>query len=136
MNDALQERRDRQSKMARQIIGLVESALILTAWMQRNRHDEVGALQDARAGDAHQLTKRRRNRPAALVFQRVDDFLHPPFISIDRARPVHALIGAEPIEQRRRQAQIRPAVFADCAVQRMKEWPLARRARRLKERSE
>jgi hypothetical protein len=44
------------------------------------------------------------------------------------------LIGAQPIDERRRQAQIRPAAFADRAVQRMKKWFLARRARRLKER--
>jgi len=62
----------------------------------------------------------------------MDDFLHPPFISIDRARPVHAVIGAQSIEQRRRQAQIGPAVFADRTTQRMKERLAAARTGRLK----
>jgi len=132
VNDALQQWHHWQSQVPRKIIRLIESALILTAWMQRNRHDEVGALQDARAGAAHQLTKRRRNRSAALVFQCLDDFLHAPFISIDRARPVHTLIDAQAIEQRRRKAQIGPAVFADRAVQRMRERFSAARAGRLK----
>jgi hypothetical protein len=62
----------------------------------------------------------------------MNDFFHPPFIAIDGARPVDTLIGPHSIEQWRRQAQRRPAALADGAVQRMLEWLLARRARRLK----
>jgi hypothetical protein len=64
----------------------------------------------------------------------MDDFLHAPLIPIDGACPVDALIAAQCIEQRRREAQIGPAVFADSPVQWMVERLPAPRARRLEER--
>ncbi len=44
-HDALQQRDDRHAEMPREIVGLIESALILAARMQRHRHDDVGILQ-------------------------------------------------------------------------------------------
>jgi len=134
MNDALQQRRQRQTQMPREILGLIKAALIFAPWMQGHGHDEIGVLQDARSRGPHQRAERRRYRSAALILQRMDDFLHAPVIAIDRARPVHALIGTQAIKQRRCKTQISPAVFADRAVERMKEWFLASRARRLEQR--
>src|SRR5215510_12495024 len=104
--------------------------------MQWHRHDEVGILQDARAGRAHQRSKRAGDRSSTLVLQRMNDLLHAPFIPVNRAGPVDAITGAQPIDDRRRQAERRPAVVADGAVQRMLEWSAASRARRLEERRE
>jgi hypothetical protein len=63
----------------------------------------------------------------------MDDFLHASFITIDRARPVDPLITAQAIDERRGETELSPAVFADRAIQRMRERLSARRARRLKE---
>jgi hypothetical protein len=43
------------------------------------------------------------------------------------------VVGTQPIEQRRREMELRPAVFAHRAIQRMRERLSARRARRLEE---
>jgi len=53
---------------------------------------------------------------------------------IDGARPRDRPIGVVALDQPRRQAKARPAVFADGAVERARQRPLARRARRLEER--
>jgi hypothetical protein len=128
-----QERRDANAEVSREIIGLIEAALIFAAPMQRNRHDKVGIAQEPGTGCSHQASKRPGNRSALLVFQRMDDFFHTSVIAIDRARPVDALVGPQPIEERRRKMELGPAVFAHRAIQRMRQRLSARRAWRLEE---
>ena len=86
MLDAGEQTGDWNVEMTRQVLRLIEPALILASRMQRNRHDEVRVLQNPRAGRAHQLAKRRCDRPAALVFQRMDCIYlgaseYPPLLS-------------------------------------------------------
>ena len=131
VDDAFQERHDGNAEVSREIIGLIEAALIFPAPMQRNRHDEVGIAQEPGTGCAHHASKRPGNRSALLVFQRMDDFFHASVIAIDGARPVDALVGTQPIEERRREMELGPAVFAHRAIQRMRERLSARRAWRL-----
>jgi len=104
--------------------------------MQRHGHHHVGVSQQRRSAIAHQPAEPRRNRSSPLVLQRVNDLLHPPFVAIDRRRPVDCVAGAEAQVQSRRQAERPPAVFADGAVERMDQRLLTGRARRLEQRRE
>jgi len=115
-HDALQQRDYRNAEMPRKILCLIEAALILPARMQRHGHDDIRVPQDPRARHLHQIAKRPRDRSAPLVLQRMDDFLHAPFVAIDGARPIDAVIGVQLIEQARREAKTRPAVVAHRAA--------------------
>ena len=46
-DDALEQRHDRQAELPRQIVGLIEPALILAPRMQRHRHDDVGVARSS-----------------------------------------------------------------------------------------
>jgi hypothetical protein len=61
------------------------------------------------------------------------DLFHAPVVVIDGASPGDGVIGREALVQRRRQAQARPAVFADGAVQGMEQPLPASGTRRLEE---
>ena len=55
--------------------------------VQRDGNDAICIAQQCRCGFLHRGTEPRRDRPPAIVLERVDDVLHPAVVSRDGRRP-------------------------------------------------
>ena len=126
MSDSPQQRMDRRAEMDREFMGLIESTAILAPAMQRNRDYAIGVAQDCRARLTHQRAEAWRDRVASIVLQRVNDVFHPAVVGIDGGLPGDRVRLRETLAQRCRDADARPADFADRAIQ----WTLQRRPAR------
>ena len=63
----------RHAQRARKIGRLIEAAVQPLPRVQRHRHDRIAAIQHGPACIPQQRAERARERPAAVVFERVDD---------------------------------------------------------------
>jgi hypothetical protein len=81
---AAQHATDRQSKPSGEIFCLIEPTMALSPPMQRYGHDEVGSEQDLSTVGSHQPGQTRRDRSAAIVFQRVNQISKRSLVRSDR----------------------------------------------------
>jgi hypothetical protein len=88
---------DRRPEVARDLACLIEAPLILTAPVERDRHDAFDTLDEVRSTLAHSFGQRARQRLPARIFERVNDLSQRAFVlpdgtgSIDRALSFAAL---------------------------------------------
>jgi hypothetical protein len=80
---------DRQSHVSRQIFSLIESALTTSGRMKRNRHGQISMGENVRPTRLHQRAERLRQRPSAVVLERVNDRSKRPVVRADSARTVN-----------------------------------------------
>jgi hypothetical protein len=73
VTDATQDPPHRQPELAREVIGLIESALHRPERMERDRNHRIGAREQVAPGLAQQGGQRRGQHAAALVLERVDN---------------------------------------------------------------
>jgi hypothetical protein len=87
----------RRPEVARDLACLIEAPLILTAPVERDRHDAVHVIDELRSTLAHSFGQRARQRLPARIFERVNDLSQRAFVlpdrtgSIDRALSFAAL---------------------------------------------
>ena len=117
--------------MQGEIVSLIESPAVFAARVQRDGHDAIGIAKQLDAAVTHQRTEARRNRTAPIVFQRVNDVLHPPVVFVHRTRPADRVRGVEADLENRPVPDAGPAHLAHRPVQRMTQALAAGRARRL-----
>ena len=130
---AFKQWNDWRAEMDREIVRLIESAGVFAARMQRDRDNAIGFAQHLGATLTHQRAEPRRNRAPAIVFQRVNDVLHPPVVLVHGGGPADGVRGVE-AEIQRLVPNAGPAHVADRPVERVTEAFAARRTRRLKQR--
>src|SRR5687768_7079020 len=108
--------------MQREVVRLIETAAVFTPRMQGYRNHGVGVAQYPGAALAHDRAEARCNRAPAIVFQGVNDVLHPSVIGGHGRRPADDARCVEVHVERRREPNAGPAYFAHRSVQRMTEW--------------
>ncbi len=70
---AAQTIRERQAEMTRQLARLIEPARTLAGTVQRNRHHDVGAIENLPAGIAHARREGTSKSLTPAVLERVHD---------------------------------------------------------------
>ncbi len=148
--DSPKEARHGQAQMPGEIGGLVETALTPSRWVQGNRHDGVGTVENPRAAFAHTRSERACDRSPRVVLQRVDDGSESAVVLADRtpsrdpARHSPASratsggqtdrarqrIAADLAKRRRERLDRSPALGADRSARRFVQRFAARRAGR------
>jgi hypothetical protein len=73
VTDATQNSPHRQTELAREVVGLIESALHRPERMERDRNHRIGAREEVAPGLAQQGRKRRGEHAPPLVLERVDN---------------------------------------------------------------
>jgi hypothetical protein len=64
---------NRQADASRKVVGLIESALHASPWVQRHGHDRIRAGEHGFARVDHHLCQRRCEGAAPVVLEGVDD---------------------------------------------------------------
>jgi hypothetical protein len=72
VSHALQRVNDRESKVSREIVGLVEPSLALTCAMEWNRHGHIAPIENIGSRCPHQRRETGRNRPPTVILQGMD----------------------------------------------------------------
>jgi hypothetical protein len=133
MPDSLEQRHHRRAKVNGERFRLVEAATKLTPGVQGNRHHAIRVPEHCGAGLAHECAKSRRDRLAAIVFERMDDVLHPAVVGVNGQLPRQRVGFIEMRVWQWRDADARPTGFTHGAIERVCERPTARRARRFEQ---
>ena len=76
----------RQTKAARELAGLIETARSLPPTMKRNRHHAVGIFKHLSAALPHHRRETGGKRTAPVVLERVNNLAQHSFILPDRPR--------------------------------------------------
>ena len=87
-------RADWHAQVAREVGGLIESALSPPRRVERHRNRPIGAGQHVGAADAHQFGQRPRQRSSPFVFERVHDRAQRAVVCADGTRAIHLAVAA------------------------------------------
>jgi len=76
----------RQTKVARELAGLIETTRSFSSSMKRNRDHAIGVFKHLSAAPSHHRRETGCERTAPVVFERVNNLAQRPFILPDRSR--------------------------------------------------
>lgn len=105
--------------MQREIFRLIEAAVVFAPRMQGDRNNDVCVTEQCVAAFAHQRAEARRDRSAALVLQRVNDFFHAAFVMINSHGARQGVMARELFVDAWREPQCCPAFGADRSSERI-----------------
>jgi hypothetical protein len=92
---------DRRPEVARDFACLIEAPLILTAPVERDRHDAFHVIDELRSTLAHSFGQRARQRLPARIFERVNDLSQRTFVLPDRTRSIDRALSVAALQANR-----------------------------------
>ena len=126
-------RADWHAQVAREVGGLVESALSPPRRVERHRNRPIGARQHIGAADAHQFGQRLSQCSPPFIFERVHDRAQRAVVLADGTRAIHLPVAAPAARTSRQRHADRPpgrqriaAAVADRRCQRKNRSPAGR----------